>query len=122
MAVITHIADAVVAELNAATFSQPFTAGRHYQPLFDLADMKVLHVTVVPNGVTVQPVSRSEIQHDYKIDIAPRKIQASHSIPEPSGIAWSPDGRALALLLDGQEIQTFDGTTARSQFRFPVNN
>ena len=36
MAVITDIADAIVAELNAATFSQPVTAARHYLPQFEL--------------------------------------------------------------------------------------
>ena len=47
MPVITDVADAVVAELNAQTFSLPFEAKRSYQPQFDLAEMKDLHVTVV---------------------------------------------------------------------------
>ena len=41
MAVITDIAEAVKDELNAGSFSQPFTAERHYRPLFELPEMKI---------------------------------------------------------------------------------
>lgn len=51
MATIIEIADAVVAELNGASFSQPVTAARHYQPTFDLQDMTELHVSVVPRSL-----------------------------------------------------------------------
>ena len=50
MALVTDVADAVVAELNATAFSQPLEAKRSYLPQFDLAEMKDLHVTVVPKG------------------------------------------------------------------------
>ena len=51
---ITEIADAVTAELNAGSFSQAFTAERHYRPVFDLPEMGTLHVTVVPQGMTIE--------------------------------------------------------------------
>jgi len=70
MAVITDIADAVVAELNAGTFSQAFEAKRYYRPVFDLAEMKDLHVSVVPRGVTIERADRSRNQHDVQIDVA----------------------------------------------------
>jgi len=70
MAVITDIADAVVAELNAGTFSQPFEAKRYYRPVFDLAEMKDLHVSVVPRGMTIERADRSRNQHDVQIDVA----------------------------------------------------
>lgn len=35
--------------------------------------MKTLHVTVVPAGVEIHPVSRSTLAHDYKIDVAVQK-------------------------------------------------
>ena len=73
MAVITDIAEAVKDELNGASLSQEFTAERCYQPAFELADMKTLHVTVVPKGVTVEPASRGLIQDDYQIDVAVQK-------------------------------------------------
>jgi hypothetical protein len=70
MAVITDIADAIVTELNAATFSQPVTAVRHYLPQFELKEMHTLHVTVVPKGVVLASSDRSRSQGDYSIDVA----------------------------------------------------
>ena len=63
----------MTAELNSAPFGLSFTAVRLYQPLFELADMKDLHVTVVPRGVTINPGGRSHNQHDYQIDVAVQK-------------------------------------------------
>ncbi len=77
MAVIADIADAVVVELNAGGFSQPLTAARCYLPKFDLAEMKDLHVTVVPKGVAVTAGSRNHNQHDYQIDVAVQKRLAA---------------------------------------------
>ena len=73
MAVVTDIADAVVQELNAGTFSTPLEAKRHYRPIFDLAEMQDLHVTVVPKGLAVERLDRSRNQHDVAIDIAVQK-------------------------------------------------
>ena len=70
MALITDIAEAVVAELNAGSFSLPFTAARHYRPVFELEEMQTLHVTVVPKGTAIQPNSRNSNQHDIDIDVA----------------------------------------------------
>ena len=70
MPLITQVAEAVVAELNATTFSQPFTAERHYVPRFDLPDMHTLHVTVVPRDLTTQSAGRGPLQQDVSIDIA----------------------------------------------------
>lgn len=77
MAVIADIADAIVAELNAGGFSQPLAATRCYLPKFDLAEMKDLHVTVVPRGVAVTAGTRNHNQHDYEIDIAVQKKLAT---------------------------------------------
>ena len=73
MAIISDIAEAVKESLNAATFSQPVNAQRHYLPLFDLQDMHNLHVTVVPKGLIIQPGGRAHNQHDYQIDVAVQK-------------------------------------------------
>ena len=69
MSSIIAIVDAVVQALNGHSFSQPFTARRHYVPTFDLKDMKNLHVTVVPRGVEMSTASRTLLQHDVQIDI-----------------------------------------------------
>ena len=73
MSVITDIAEAVKDELNGHDFSQEFEAVRLYQPLFELPEMKTLHVTVVPRGVEMQVSSRTLVQHDYGIDVAVQK-------------------------------------------------
>jgi hypothetical protein len=73
MAAITDIADAVVAELNGHTFSQPLTAARHYRPLFDLKDMAALHVSVVPKGASAERLDRSRHQEEYQVDVAVQK-------------------------------------------------
>ena len=65
MSLINDIAAAVVADVNGApsgTFGQAFTAVQAYLPQYELADMKNLHVTVVPKGVTMRLFGDS---HDY---------------------------------------------------------
>lgn len=73
MAVIIDIADAVVAEINAGSFSQPLEAKREYLPHFELPEMQQLRVTVVPKSVTTQSAGRTHGQHDYAIDVAVQK-------------------------------------------------
>ena len=70
MAVIVELADAVVAEINNGTFSQPVTAVRHYLPQYDLSEMHELHVTVVPQEVRLAGGDRSRGQGDFSIDVA----------------------------------------------------
>ena len=77
-ATISDLADVVVALLDAQQFSQPLTAVRTYLPVFDLAEMKDLHVTVVPKSVSSQSGDRSRSQYDYEIDVAvQKKLQAT---------------------------------------------
>lgn len=73
MAPILEIAEAVKEELNAGEFSQSFTAERHYQPTFELKEMKDLHVTVVPKDIEFQLATRNSSQRDYRIDLAVQK-------------------------------------------------
>ena len=70
MPLITQVAEAVIAELNGATLSQPFTAVRSYLPRSKLAELKTLKVTVVPSGLSVVTASRGQTQQDVAIDVA----------------------------------------------------
>src|SRR5690606_14823887 len=70
MATIIDIADSVVAELNATTFSQPVTAVRYYAPQFDIDQMSALHVSVVPKGLSSKSLDRSRDTFDYLVDVA----------------------------------------------------
>ena len=64
------VAEAVKDALNSGTFSQTFTAIRAYRPLFDLPEMKDLHVTVVPKDVVESMASRHSVQQDVRVDVA----------------------------------------------------
>lgn len=70
MPLITQVAEAVIAELNGATLSQPFTAVRSYLPRSELTELKSLKVTVVPSGLSVVTASRGQTQQDVAIDVA----------------------------------------------------
>ena len=70
---IIDVADAIVTELNATSFSQPFTAERGYLPTFDLQEMDQLKVTVVPKEDDGKLDTRSQSAHDYAIDIGVQK-------------------------------------------------
>ena len=73
MAAITDVAEAIVAELNAASFSLAFTARRAYLPRYKLEDMEELHVTVVPKADTMLPGDRGKSRHDFQMDVAVQK-------------------------------------------------
>ncbi|MGE0606561.1 MAG: hypothetical protein AB7O62_05480 [Pirellulales bacterium] len=68
-ATIVEIADAVVADLNAATLSQPLSAQRLYVPSFCAQDLAELKVVVVPRAEDGSTASRSATQHEYTIDV-----------------------------------------------------
>jgi len=70
---LLRIADGVVAVLNAASLSQPFQAERLYLPQFELPDLKVLHVTVVPKDEDTKPLSRRQAQRIYRVDVGVQK-------------------------------------------------
>jgi hypothetical protein len=70
MPLITNVADAVVAELDATEFSLEFQAERSYLPRQEFSALKTLKVTVVPSGMTVQQTSRDSAQRDVAIDVA----------------------------------------------------
>ncbi len=73
MAIITDIADAVVTELAGGAFSQPVSAVRRVLPVYELADLKDLRVTVVPAAMEISGASRSLSQHDVRVDVGIQK-------------------------------------------------
>jgi hypothetical protein len=73
MTLAVDIAEAVTAQLNGQSFSQPFTTERLYLPVFELPEMKTLHVSVVPKGITVTQISRNCAANDISVDVAVQK-------------------------------------------------
>jgi hypothetical protein len=97
--IVIEIADAVVAALNAATLSQPFTAARHYLPEFDLKEMETLHVSVVPAELDEETADRTRDRAEYKIHVAVQKRVAKQ---DPPGL----DTQAIDALM--QLVQEID--------------
>lgn len=81
MSIVIQVADAVAAEISASSLG--LTAQRHYRPQFDLADLKLLRVSVVPKGIVITSLGRGVNQHDVSVDVAVQKKLASL---EPSEI------------------------------------
>ena len=73
----------MVAELAAATLSQPVSPARKYVPLFELPEMDQLRVTVVPRGMAITRSDRRHNTHDVQVDIA---VQQKFSTGEPDEI------------------------------------
>lgn len=69
-ATIVRIADAVVDELNGSIFTMPLEAERYYLPRFEMSQMTMLHVSVVPRSIGSKSLDRSRDSFDYKIDVA----------------------------------------------------
>jgi len=73
VSVITALADAVAASLNAGSFGMPFTAERLHQPSFDLAELAELHVSVVPKSQTITNATRQHSFFDCAVDVGVQK-------------------------------------------------
>jgi len=76
MSLVTDIADAVAAEINAAdpgTFDQTFAAQRKVVPAYELEELADLKVTVVPKALEVSGSTRSASQYDITVDIGIQK-------------------------------------------------
>jgi len=73
---IVNLADAVVEQINSApegTFSETFTAARHYRPEFELKELSEVRVSVVPRKIDITNISRQANQYDVAIDVAVQK-------------------------------------------------
>ena len=82
MSIPTNVADSIVTELNAGSFSIPLHAERHYVPSFELKEMADLHVSVVPKGVLITKCDRHRNYHDVMIDVALQKKFSSGNLSE----------------------------------------
>lgn len=72
-ATLVKVAEAVLTELQAGTFSQPFTPERAYLPRHTPQQLKALTVTVVPAGWESDFASRHATRRDCTIQIGLQK-------------------------------------------------
>ena len=70
---IIQVADAVTASLNAVTFTPPFHAKRKYRPVYDLATLAGLKVSVVPKTLEIDTEDRSHEVFVCAVDVAIQK-------------------------------------------------
>lgn len=85
MSDLLDIADAVVTQLNAETWSPTFTATRAYIIENQLTALDDLVVTVIPSEQTRVNVSRSGEQHDHVVmlGIQQRPTTISNAVLDP---------------------------------------
>ena len=69
MKLALDIADAIVAELSTATFSEPLVITRRVLPEYEIAELKALTVTVVPKSVGINNITRESSSFEVAIDI-----------------------------------------------------
>jgi hypothetical protein len=115
MPLITQVADAVVADLNAASFSQPFTATRAYVARFELPDLKTLTVTVVPSSASVTAAARGPAQQDVAIDVAVQQKLADEQNATLDPLLVLAE--EIAEHFRGRRLSTFpDAVWSRTEF------
>ena len=72
MSLVIDIADAVAGELNTAgagSFSLEFTALRRALPVYDLAELTDLKISVVPKALEIAGATRGLGKFDVQVDI-----------------------------------------------------
>jgi len=122
MSIETRIADAVVTELEATSWSEDFTATRQIQPSFDLETLATLTVVVVPRSATAATVARREVggvgMNDYRIDVAIQKKVAgkTNDVIDP----LLNLGEAIAAHFRRQVLPTMQTATCVAASRDPI--
>lgn len=74
MSLFNPLADAVVALLNAQTFSQQFTATRVYDSTRALETLGTLRVDVILGDRKSTPLDRSRQKDDIRVEVAVRQV------------------------------------------------
>ncbi len=69
MSIITKITQAVADELNKHDYSVAFDAVYSVKPGFELAELDVLRVAVVPKSLEIDRISRTSMKYTASIDI-----------------------------------------------------
>lgn len=82
---ILTLADEVVTRLNSHGFGRPFTAERGYLPTFELPDLNVLRVTVVPKEDQGRLDTRRSSSHELTLDLGIQQKPATfdHAALDP---------------------------------------
>ena len=98
------IADAVVATINGASLGQPVDAERLFLPQFELQEMSVLRVVVVPKDEDRKPITRTAKQATYRVDVGVLKKVTSTDAAEIDPLCALVT--SIAALFDGKRLAT----------------
>jgi hypothetical protein len=115
MSLILRLADAVTAELNAApatTFGSDLSvvAVRRVLPVFDLAQLTTLQVSVVPKAIVQAIATRATAQMDLSIDIGlQQKLTASAATVDIEVAALCRLVEAIARYLQRRPLSALPG-------------
>lgn len=100
-----RVADAVATVLNAGLFAPSFTAERAYRPVFDLAQLSDLQVTVVPKAMTAVGAGRRDAFVDCSIDIGiQQRVDMQESIDVIDGLM-----KLVEAIQDHLRLKRLDG-------------
>ena len=69
MKLALDIADAIGAELNGGSFSEPLVVSRRVLPEYEIAELKALTITVVPKSVGISNITRQSSSFEVAVDI-----------------------------------------------------
>ncbi|MGE4340605.1 MAG: hypothetical protein AB7E55_32345 [Pigmentiphaga sp.] len=70
MSIVGQLVGAIVTEINGGVWKLPLRAEAAYRPRFELAELDVLHVTVAPRSLTIDPADRLRDMIHYQVDVA----------------------------------------------------
>jgi len=84
--VVVDVVSALILELNAEAWSQPFTASMNYRPRYNATELRALTVTVVPRRLTIEPETRDYDVREIQIDLAVQQRLSQESNEEIGGL------------------------------------
>ncbi len=116
---LIKVAEAIRKELAGAVFSQSFQPVRSYDTDTELEDLDVLHVDVVPAGLTPEPESNTSMAYDCMVDIGIRKRFGSDAVDSDTGKLEEEEiDRLLAFEQDMIQFFPQRGLTAYTSAKF----
>lgn len=113
IATVVVLAQAVVAELQAGTYSQPCDVVRAYAPVATLQELTTARVTVIPKRCDSELQSRAALRDEYAVDIAVQRKVDPADLAEIDALLLLTEelrdflkGRALAACPEAQWLAT----------------
>lgn len=118
MSLLADLATAVVAKLNAGSYTRPFTARRAYQPVHELEDLATLQVTVVPRALEPSLAARGTRTRDVTVEIGVQQQVDPASLPAVDALVTLVE--ELVDDLEGQRLPDYPNAAFVSLTSEPI--